>query len=268
MALAADSVQPHAFITAWQTDAVAIAGLVLEVLIAVGYLAAVARARSRGRHRPAGSTAAFMAGLIVLVLSLQSGFASYDDDVAWVHNLQHVLVMSIAPPLLALGAPVLLCLQVMPTKGARRLMAFLHHPAIRVLCGPKASLHVPLDYYAVMALYLFTPAHQWGARYAAVHVGTHVVFLVCGLLFWVPIVGLDATGWRPSYRSRLAMVAVGVPVSAAIAAVDGSWSLFVATEVATLLGIGLVVARRDYRVARSPGRDVRPLVAAVSPVRP
>jgi len=268
LALAAVSVQPHAFITAWQTDAVAIAGLVLEVLIAGAYIAAVARARRRGRHRPVGSTAAFLAGLLVLVVALQSGFASYDDDVAWVHNVQHVLVMSIAPPLLALGAPVLLCLQVMPTKGARRLMAFLHHPAIRLLCGPKASMHVPFDYYAVMALYLLTPAHQWGARYAAVHVGTHVVFLVCGLLFWVPIVGLDATGWRPSYELRLAMVTAGVPVSAAIAAFDGSWSLFAASEMATLLGIGLVVARRGHCVVRSPRRRARPLVAATSMVRP
>jgi len=265
--LAADGVQPHAFFTAWPTDAVAIVGLALEVLIAAGYLAAVARARARGRHRPAGSSAAFVAGLLVLVFALQSGFASY-DDVAWVHNVQHVLVMSVAPPLLALGAPVLLCLQTLPTKAARRLTALLRHPGIRALCGPKAFVHVPLDYYAVMVLYLFTPAHQWSARYSAVHIATHAVFLVCGLLFWVPIVGLDTTGWRPSYQSRLAMVAVGLPVSAALAALDGSWSLFIATEVATLLGIGIVVARRGRCVARAPSRGARPLVAATSLVRP
>ena len=259
--------QPRTIVTAWQTDAVAIAGLVLELLIAAGYLVAVARARSRGRHRPPGSTAAFLAGLCVLAFALQSGFASYDDDVAWVHDLQHVLVMGVAPPLLALGAPVMLCLQVLPTRGARRLTAVLHHPVLRALCGRNASWHLPVDYYGVMVLYLFTPAHEWSARYPAFHVGTHVLFLVCGLLFWVPIIGQDPIGWRPSYRTRVALVAAGLPVNAVVAALAGSWSLFVVTEIATLLGLGLVVARRAYRVARFPTRSTGPLVAS-SLVRP
>src|SRR4051794_1626804 len=191
-----------------QTDPVALAGLVVELLLALGYLYGVAVANTLHRRRSSIATAAFLGGLAVLAVALQSRLATY-DDVVWVHHLQHVLVMSIAPPLLALGAPVTLCLQVLSPRRARGLVALLHHPALRAVCGPRAAWHLPLDYYGVTALYLFTPAHGWSETSTFAHVAVHAVLLTCGLLFWVPIVGVDATGWRPSYRTRLWLAGAG-----------------------------------------------------------
>ena len=261
MVVAADAIHWQTVLGGWQTDAVAIAGLTLEAMLAATYVLAAMSVSRRRRPRPWGPTAAFLGGLFVLVVALQSGLASYDDTVPWVHNLQHVLVMSIAPPLLALGAPVTLCLQALPTRGARRLVAMLHHPAVRGLCGRSAALHLPLDYYGVMAIYLFTPAYALSRDNAAFHVGTHVVFLVCGLLFWVPIVGVDATGWRPAQRTRVLLVAAGIPINAVIAAADGSWSLLLASEAATVLGLALVALLPGRAPVNADLRQARRLAA-------
>jgi len=259
MVVAVDVIRWQTVLGGWQSDAVAIAGLTLEAALAATYVLAAMSVSRRRRPRPWAPTASFLAGLIVLVLALQSGLASYDDTVPWVHNLQHVLVMSVAPPLLALGAPVTLCLQALPTRDARRLVGVLHHPAARALCGRSAAVHLPLDYYGVMAIYLFTPAYALSRDNAAFHIGTHVVFFVCGLLFWVPIVGVDATGWRPAQRTRVLLVGAGFPINAVIAAADGRWSLLLASEAATVLGLALVATRHRRVPVKTEVRRARRL---------
>lgn len=233
----------------WQTDAVSLAGLSFEVGLAAAYLLGAKRAGRRHRPWPASSTAAFLGGLAVMAVVLQSPFAAY-DDVYWVHVTQHVALMSVAPVLLALGAPVTLCLRALPTSTARRLVGVLHHRVVSGLCGRPAATHLPLDYYGLMFVYLLTPAYALSLHNAPFHIATHVLFLTCGLLFWVPLIGVDPTGWRPSAPARTRMVAAGVPVNAVLALAVGSWSLLAATELATIGGLLLVVARAHRRAAR------------------
>ena len=54
------------------------------------------------------------------------------------------------------------------------------------------------------------------------HEFVHVCLLACGLMFWVPVLGQDPATRRPRYHRGLAMVAIGVPVYAAIA--WGMWA--------------------------------------------
>src|SRR3954469_8499366 len=154
--------------------------LAAMVVIAVAYVAAAVIAVRRGRTHSPASTVAFLAGLAVLALAMRASWGAYDDGMPWVHATQHALVMGVAPALLALGAPVRLSLQVLPTRWARGVVGVLHVRPLRALCGPASAVHVPLDYYGVMALYLFTGWAGQSADNAAVHVGTHAVFLVCG----------------------------------------------------------------------------------------
>src|SRR4051812_14562749 len=100
---------------------VTVVGLAVEVALAGCYLYAAARAGRRHRPWPRATTVALLAGLGLLVVVLQSPLASYAETVVWVHDLQHAVLMSVAPVLLALGAPVTLSLQVLPTRTARRL---------------------------------------------------------------------------------------------------------------------------------------------------
>ena len=52
-----------------------------------------------------GRGAAFYAGLVVLALAVCSPIDAFADALFWVHMVQHVLLMMVAPPLLLLGRP-------------------------------------------------------------------------------------------------------------------------------------------------------------------
>src|ERR1700752_5188180 len=61
---------------------------------------------SRGRDRPQPLQAlAFAASLLIIVIALNSPIDYYADQLFWVHMLQHILLLTVAPPLLLLGKP-------------------------------------------------------------------------------------------------------------------------------------------------------------------
>src|SRR5205807_6597172 len=108
----------------WQSDSLSVVGLTCEVALGTAYVVAARRVRLR-RPWPRSASAAFLAGLAALAVVLQSGMAAYDENYA-VHVVQHVVLMSIAPLLLAFGAPVTLLLRVARPPSARRVVAVLH----------------------------------------------------------------------------------------------------------------------------------------------
>ena len=57
---------------------------------------------------PRRRTVAFLAGMLALALALLSGIDRYDTTLFSVHMVQHVLLMLVAAPLLALAAPITL----------------------------------------------------------------------------------------------------------------------------------------------------------------
>jgi putative copper resistance protein D len=257
-------------LTDWQRDSLALVGLMLELLTAAAYVLGVRRLSVSGRRWPAGRTVSFLLGMLCLALALQSGFAAYDDDLLWVHMSQHLLLMMVAAPLLAGGAPVRLWLAAGNPRMRRFAAALLHDPSMRLVAGRKAALLVPLDYYGSMALIALTPLFRLTETNVWFHEFVHVYFLACGLMFWVPMLGQDPAAWRPSFRLRIELVAVGIPVYAAIA--WGMWAegvyvspehslsdihtgaavMFVGGVALSLAGAGAVVLteRRRRRVLR------------------
>ena len=240
----------------WQSDALAVAGLTVEVALGAAYVVS-ARLAVGGRGWPRSATAAFLAGLVALAIVLQSGLAAYDETAA-MHDVQHVVLMSVAPLLLALGAPVTLLLRVCPPPTGRRVVGVLHSRPARALCGRRAAWHVPLEYYGLMFVFLLAPVQRVTASNELVHVSTHLLLLTCGLLFWVPLIGRDPAPWRPSARTRVLAALAGLPVNAVLAVTAGSWELLAIGEAATVLGIAAVLARPRAAAGR---RRTRTLVA-------
>jgi cytochrome c oxidase assembly factor CtaG len=134
--------------------------------------------------------AAFFMGIIFVWIALGSPLNGFDDASLTVHMLQHLLLMSVAPPLILLGAPQLPLLHGLPQSLARgvvspilrwspvkRLGHFISNPAFCWLAGAFALLgwHVP----AVFELAL---------RWNSLHELEHATFLVTGLLFWWPVI--------------------------------------------------------------------------------
>ena len=61
---------------------------------------------SRRRRADDGvRTAAFVAGLVTIVVALDSPIDRYAEQLFWIHMLQHVLLLTVAPPLILLGRP-------------------------------------------------------------------------------------------------------------------------------------------------------------------
>jgi len=83
--------------------------LVSVVLVAVGVVYAVGVRRFGALHPGQGwsvrRTAAFMAGLAVALVSLDTFIGVYDRELFYVHMIQHLMLIMVAAPLLAMGAP-------------------------------------------------------------------------------------------------------------------------------------------------------------------
>jgi cytochrome c oxidase assembly factor CtaG len=134
--------------------------------------------------------AAFWAGIVSVWIAIGSPVDAFDEVSLSVHMLQHLLLMSIAPPLILLGAPALPLLKGLPQWLARSAVGpflqwgvvkwfgrFLANPAICWLAAALALIgwHVP----AVFELAL---------RWKWLHELEHACFFGAGLLFWWPVV--------------------------------------------------------------------------------
>jgi cytochrome c oxidase assembly factor CtaG len=164
---------------------------VLLVGIAVVYLRGWLRLRSPSfqvidRWRAAG----FLLGVFLIWIAVASPLASGDAHLLTVHMVQHLLLMSLAPPLIWLGEPVrpllwglprrvgeTVALSLFQRRPIRRLGTVLGHPAVCWLAatGALVAWHIP----AALTLGMQSPI--W-------HAIEHASFLSAGLLFWWPVV--------------------------------------------------------------------------------
>ncbi|MGD1094537.1 MAG: cytochrome c oxidase assembly protein [Bryobacteraceae bacterium] len=134
--------------------------------------------------------AAFLGGLALLWIAVASPFANLDDELLIVHMLQHLLIMTVAAPLILLGTPAVTLLHGLPQSFVRTSLGpvlrskILHwmgrcftHPVICWLAGTGAVLawHIPRVFELGMS------SEVW-------HAVEHGCFLAAGLLFWWPIV--------------------------------------------------------------------------------
>lgn len=190
--------------------------LVMALIAAIGYLLAV---RSVNRAHPgnrvsAWRTTAWLAGLAVILVALESPLDALADDLLTAHMTQHLLLAMVAPPLLALAAPVTLALRA-ASGPARRglLLPLLHTRAVRMLASPLLAWIV---FGAVMWFAHFSPLYEAALDSPAIHAAEHALFLVSGLLFWWPVVGADPVPGRWRWGARLAYVLSQMPVNAAV----------------------------------------------------
>jgi cytochrome c oxidase assembly factor CtaG len=202
-------VRLHEVLTGWQLGAwTADVALVLQAAAVVLYLLGVRRLAARGRRWSRWRTMSFLAGVLVLVVAVPSGLASYDDKVFVVHVGQHLLLMMVAPPLLALGAPVTLALQAARRTTQSWLARLLRHPATSRVTAPLA---VGCVYYASMYVTLDSSFYPWSLGHPLVHDVEHLVMFSLGCLFWWPIVATDQLPHRPGPGVRLGALFLGMP---------------------------------------------------------
>lgn len=190
----------------------------LACLLALAlYGLGVWRLRRRGDGWPLARTLLWTAGVLTAAAVTCTGVGGYGMEMFSVHMVQHMVLSMLSPILLLLGAPVTLALRALPTAGRGRtgprevLTRLLHSRAARVLSSPLFTL--PLFIASLYGLY-FTPLFDFLMGSWLGHEWMLAHFLMTGLLFFWPILGIDPAPRRPSHLLRLLELFIGMPFHA------------------------------------------------------
>jgi putative membrane protein len=259
----------HELLTGWQLTPFPMAVLVVLAGIAFWYLRSTRQLGARGRHWSRWRSVSFLAGLAAVAVALASSVDLYTNYTFTAHIIQHLLLMIVAPPLAALGAPMTLLLQTSSRGFKRRVLAVLHSRAFGVISHP-----LPVFFYYYLSMYLFflTPAVGFAMEHMWLMDLINLGFLGGATLFWWPMVGIDPIpGGRMSPAFKIINLLIGIPAEAFLGIAllmattpagpmytlttthVGGGVLWAAGELATLIGLVPIYiewTRSDARAAR------------------
>ncbi|MGA9062291.1 MAG: cytochrome c oxidase assembly protein [Terracidiphilus sp.] len=147
--------------------------------------------RTRPAEFPAWRLAAFLGGIVAVFVAVASPLDTFSESLLFMHMAQHFVLMSIAPPLIVFGAPVVPMLRGLPRWTIRRLLrplfvsralpaagAFLTRPRVAWLAMNVAYIgwHIPRPYEFALA------SENW-------HNFEHACFFFfTNLMFWWPVI--------------------------------------------------------------------------------
>ena len=186
--------------TAWSLD---------PSLVYVALAAALYVLGSRGRGRPQPLRAlAFFASLLVIVIALCSPIDEYADELFWMHMVQHVLLLTVAPPLLLLGRPWPRMWRALPlqprTKVARALALSRWMAPVRALARPLPAW---ILFTATFVGWHIPAAYDATLTSGVVHALEHAMFFFVGLLFWARVIDPGPLRPRLVWPARIAYTA-------------------------------------------------------------
>jgi len=167
---------------------------VLTVLLALTWVVYCKGWLQLRRNRPeAVSTwrcSCFSAGVVSLFVAVASPLDTFSESLLFMHMAQHFVLMSVAPPLIVLGSPVVPLLRGLPrwfihgvlsylfrSRLIRRVGQFLIDPRVAWLSMNVAYIgwHIPRAYEFALS------SENW-------HNVEHICFLFTSIQFWWPII--------------------------------------------------------------------------------
>jgi putative membrane protein len=163
----------------------------------------------RGRGRPTSLQAAsFFAGLLTIVIALDSPIDHYADELFWVHMLQHILLLTVAPPLFLLGRPWPRMWRAVPlgprTSIARTIARGRWTSPLRALARPVPAW---ILFNGTIVFWHIPGAYDLTLRYGTIHVCEHAMFFFTGLLFWARVIDPGPLRPRLVWPVRIAYAA-------------------------------------------------------------
>ncbi len=178
---------------------------IVGVALLVAYVAGLWRLRRSGMPWSWGRTAAFLAGVLVLLLVTGPAVEGYGLEMFSVFMFQQLTLMMAVPPLLILGRPGTLLLRATPHGGMGG--GVLRAAIWGLRAGPgAAALHplvtIPVFLFTYYGLYL-SPAGGALLGSWAGHISLEVLFLVAGVLFTVPVLSRDPVPRRHPHELQV-----------------------------------------------------------------
>lgn len=258
------------------------------ILLAVGWFLAgwrnLPRRRRGGRSMPLWRNLLFLAGMLSLAIALLPPLDRLADAHFSAHMGQHLILLVVAPPLLAASQAQLVMLQALPLRVRRTIGRFVGRiPGAQGFAHHASSVWlVCLGSIAVLWFWHLPYNYELARRHEAVHDLEHFLFLASELAFWRVI--LFSGNRRLSHAGAAAVLALmGLqgsllaalitlastplytsygtgPVSLADQSLGGVMMWVLASIVylgAFTLTLGLALARGGSRSGR-PGRPLFP----------
>jgi cytochrome c oxidase assembly factor CtaG len=150
---------------------------------------------------------AFVAGLATIVVALDSPIDGYADRLLWVHMVQHILLLTVAPPLILLGRPWPRMWRALPL----HLRAELGREIVRARwAAPLRSLARPIPawflFSATIVAWHIPGAYEATLRSQTIHDCEHALFFFTGLLFWAHVVDPGPLRPRLAWPARVAYI--------------------------------------------------------------
>ncbi|MGN6167323.1 MAG: cytochrome c oxidase assembly protein [Solirubrobacteraceae bacterium] len=150
----------------------------------------------------------FFTGLAVIVIALNSPIDDYADSLFWVHMVQHVLLLTVAPPLILLGHPWPRMWRAPPlrtrTVVGRTIAGSGFTAPLRALARPLpawilfnvavVAWHIPAAYNATLTSNVINQLE-------------HAIFFFFGRLFWARVVDPGPLRPRLVWPTRIVYVA-------------------------------------------------------------
>jgi putative membrane protein len=222
----------------WSYDPFLILAIAIAVWHEIGLRRLARRSRpERTRERRLRSLW-FYAGLVVLLLAVESPIDYWADDYFFVHMIQHLLLMFAAPTLIVVGAPWQPLLDALPgrsgqsvTRGVltggwsrplRALGSFVLRPWV------SAAL-----FNAVMVLWHLPGPYDLAERNQVVHIWLmHASFFAAGVLFWLQFIPSPPFHRRMSLLSQAGaliatnVVMIGIAMALSIFASHSLYSVY------------------------------------------
>lgn len=179
---------PHDLWSSWNLDPLLLVALVVAA-------EAYRRGRAGSRRRDVWRARCFAGVLVALFVALVSPLDALGSALASAHMVQHVLLVLVAAPLLAVSAPTSALLRGSPLRVRRaarwRRRGGVGPALLRPLGHPAAAwlLHV-----AALWFWHASVPYDAALRSEALHVLEHASFLVTGLVFWRVVIGARFAG--------------------------------------------------------------------------
>ena len=182
----------------------------LFVAVGFGYLHGWSRVRLAEKRISTWRAAAFLLGLFFIWMAFGSPIADLDHQLLTVHMIQHLLLMTISPPLIWLGEPVM-AFSNTSRRQALNTPSRFKTPLLnlaKVLTQPAFCLFaasvVLVGWHIPFVFSLAMKSEVW-------HLLEQATFLTAGLLFWWPVVQPWPSTVRPDWSIILYLFFATLP---------------------------------------------------------
>jgi putative copper resistance protein D len=192
----------------WTFEAAVVVPLVVAAAL---YAWAMARVRRRhpARPWPAGRAASFAGGLATIAIATLSIVGRYDTTFFWIHMVQHLLLIMVAPALLILGRPMILAMHATRNPAHTAIKRILRSRVVTAITCPLVA--IPLYAVVVVATHL-TSFNNLVVTNPAAAAAEQVTYLICGYLYLLSGFGDEPIRWRLSRPAKMVIILLSMPI--------------------------------------------------------